>query len=176
MLIVVCGPMMSGKSYELIKYAQAYIAQGKKLTCIQPKLDTRNDGIWSRAGSKLDAMRVDSLSEVPESEVYIIDEAHFLSFDDAKIIEHWLETSDVVVGGLDVGHQRELMPFYQKLYELKPDILISKVAECTVCHSYNATYTQILSDGVPVVDDLDEMPVENGTFEYEPRCRRCFIT
>lgn len=174
MLIVISGPMTSGKSYEVIKYAQSYMAQGKKVICVKPEVDTRNNGIYSRAGTRLEAISVNSLSEVPEADIYIVDEAHFFSPSDVDHIERWLDKSDVVVSGLDVGHQRELMPFYRHLYELKPDQIITKVAECTICHRYTAHYTQILKDGEPVTEDFDEPPVEDGTYEYQPRCRRCF--
>ena len=175
MLIVINGPMKAGKSYEIIKYAQAYMAQGKKVVCIKPETDTRNDGIFSRAGHRLDAMTLKSLKSVPQADVYIVDESHFFPAEEVEYVEKWLDKSDVIIAGLDVGHKRELLPFYTKLYELKPDILISKVAECHVCHSYNANYTQILIGGVEYTGEFESAPVEDGTYEYQPRCRKCFM-
>lgn len=175
MLISVVGPMTSGKSYELIRYAQAYKAQGKKVAIIKSKVDTRNKGLWSRAGVSLEAQLVDSLTEVQPADVYVVDESQFFNPKEVDVIEKWLETSDVIVGGLDVGHKRELLPFYSRLYELKPDLIITKVAECTECHSYNANYTQILVGGEPYTGEFESAPVEDGTYEYQPRCRRCFV-
>lgn len=175
MLVSIVGPMGAGKSYEVIKYAQAYKAQGKNVVCIKPETDTRNEGISSRAGHKIDAMTLKSLDAVPKADVYILDEGHFWDTSEVKHIEKWLDTSDVIVAGLDVGHKRELLPFYIKLYELKPDLIITKVAECKVCHSYNANYTQILDNGVEYTGDFESAPVEDGTYEYQPRCRGCFV-
>ena len=175
MFIVISGPMTSGKSYEVIKYAQGYIDQGKKVVCVKPKLDTRNEGIWSRGGASLEALTVDSLEGVGKHDVYIVDEAHFFNPKEVDYIEEWLKTSDVIVSGLDVGHKRELMPFYTKLYELKPDLVIQKVAQCTICKKFNAQYTQILVDGEPYTGEFESAPVEDGTYVYQARCRGCFI-
>lgn len=175
MFVTISGPMASGKSFEIIRFANGYIAQGKDVQLVKPNIDTRNDGIWSRAGLRLEALSVDSLGEVPEADVYVVDEAHFFDKDDVKYIERWLDKSDVIISGLDVGHQRELMPFYTALYELKPDLIIQKVAQCQVCNHYNAQYTQILKGGEEVTANLTEPPVEDGTYEYQARCRRCFV-
>jgi len=175
MFVVISGPMGSGKSYEIIKYAQGYIDQGREVVCVKPRMDTRNEGIWSRGGASLEALPVDTLEDIGPFDVYIIDEAHFFDPKEVKYIEKWLDTSDVIVSGLDVGHKRELMPFYTKLYELKPDLVIQKVAQCTICNKFNAQYTQILVEGEPYTGEFESAPVEDGTHEYQPRCRKCFV-
>jgi thymidine kinase len=176
-LTLIVGPMKSGKSLELIARVAPYEFAGKKVVYIQPERDVRGEGVISRLGLRTKALRVKSLSEVPNSfDVIGIDEVHMFKSADMGRVAQWLaKGKQVFASGLDMDYRGRLILALQRLLELKPDEIITKKSVCEVCRNYNAQYTQVLSNGKPVLAGLPPVIPDNGTYAYEARCRRCFV-
>jgi len=176
-LTLIMGPMKSGKSLELIARVAPYEFAEKKVLYLQPHSDVRDSGITSRAGINTKASRVKSLAEIDNGfDVIAVDEVNMFDEKDYKTIDKWVgEGKEVFVSGLDLDYSGRLMPIVKKIFELKPDLLITKLAVCDVCHRYNAQFTQILDKGKPVLEGLPSLVPEDGTYVYEARCRDCYV-
>lgn len=178
-LILLVGPMRSGKSAELLSRTEPYKVAGKKVVYLKPPIDTRNRGIESRLGARVDALTVKTLSEAPRADVYAIDEAHMFDGGESQTIRKWLENgSHVYISMLDTTYDGTAFPFFVDLWCLKPNKVISHKAVCEVCKDMEspAQYTQILDQqGVELTKGLPEDLTEDGRWLYSSRCRNCFV-
>ena len=115
-LEVICGPMFSGKSEEMIRRLRRAEIAGQRVVILKPHIDDRYDAtdIVSHAGARMRAVPVASAEDVPERaagfDVVGIDEVQFLEH---AIVGHALALADsgmrVVVAGLDQDFRR--LPF-----------------------------------------------------------------
>ena len=66
-LEVVCGPMFSGKSEELIRRLRRAEIAGQRVLIVKPRIDNRYDigHVVSHAGAKMRAVAVDDPAEIP---------------------------------------------------------------------------------------------------------------
>lgn len=176
-LTLILGPMFSGKSSELIARTEPFKIAKKTVVYVKPDIDTRNNGVESRIGARADAITVKTLAEVPVADVYALDEAHMLPTDSATYINNWLDAgAEVIIATLDTTYDGTVFPSIVNIYALKPDAVVLKQAVCHVCLEYTAKYTQILDkDGVPLTNGLPKDLTEDGRYEYQARCRKCFI-
>jgi thymidine kinase len=176
-LEVICGPMFSGKSEEMIRRLRRAEIAGQRVVILKPRIDDRYDAtdIVSHAGARMRAVPVTSADEVLERaegfEVVGIDEVQFL---EETVVEHALALANrgvrVVVAGLDQDFRR--LPFGPM-----PDLLsyaefVDKLQ--AVCHRCGgpATTTQRLVDGRPAPYS-GETVVVGAAEQYEARCRGC---
>ena len=83
-LEVVCGPMFSGKSEEMIRRLRRAEIAGQRVVIFKPQIDDRYDAtdVVSHAGARMRAVPIASVSELAERaaglDVVGIDEAQFL--------------------------------------------------------------------------------------------------
>jgi thymidine kinase len=177
MFTVILGPMKSNKSHDLLGRMSPYEFTDLTVVKVQPEANVRDEGIRSRLGINATALAVKSLHEITQPfDVIGIDEVHMFDEQDADVIDTWLhEDKDVIASGLDLDYQGKMMPLIIRLLELKPDNLIQKKSVCEVCKSYDARFTQILRSNVPVLSGLPPVVPEDGTYDYQPRCRGCFV-
>jgi len=104
-LEVVCGPMFSGKSEEMIRRLRRAEIAGQRSVIFKPRIDDRYDvsDVVSHAGIRMRAVPVPGVSELAELargfEVVGIDEAQFF---DEEIVGVALELADD--GGLEELH------------------------------------------------------------------------
>jgi thymidine kinase len=175
-LTLIIGPMKSGKSLELIARVAPYEFAQKKVLYLQPTSDVRSNGITSRIGINTKARQVASLKEIDNGfDVIAVDEVNMFPESDSEAIRTWVEKGkDVFVSGLDLDYSATIMPIVKKIFELKPEKIIQKLAVCDVCHQYKALFTQILDKGKPVLGGLPSLVPEDGTYAYEARCRDCY--
>lgn len=175
--VLITGPMKSGKSLELIARVAPFGFAGKKIVFVQPQKNVRESDITSRLGARVEALVLSSLRDAPKDfDVIGIDEVHMFEAKDAEHVAVWVkEGRDVFVTGLDLDYRGELMPTVRRIIELRPDSVIIKNAVCEVCRAYDARFTQILEKGAPVTTGLPPVVPEDGTFEYQARCRACFV-
>jgi thymidine kinase len=176
-LTLIMGPMKSGKSLELIARVAPYEFAEKKVLYLQPHSDVRDSGITSRAGINTKASRVKSLAEIDNGfDVIAVDEVNMFDEKDSRVVDKWVrEGKEVFVSGLDLDYSGTMMPIVKKIFELKPDLLITKLAVCDKCHRYNAQFTQIFDKRKPVMEGLPSLVPEDGTYIYEARCRDCYV-
>ncbi|HEY4349316.1 MAG TPA: thymidine kinase [Gaiellaceae bacterium] len=176
-LEVVCGPMFSGKSEELIHRLRRAEIAGQRVLIVKPVVDDRYDvgHVVSHAGAKMRAVTAVSGSEVARLangyDVVGVDEVQF--FDD-RIVESISTLVDrgarVVAAGLAQDFRGE--PFGSMPTLLCIAEFVDKLE--AVCHRCGgpATLTQRLLDGQPA--PYDGETVQIGALDsYEARCRSC---
>ena len=176
-LEVICGPMFSGKSEEMIRRLRRAEIAGQRVVIFKPCLDDRYDAadVVSHAGARVHAIPVASahelLARTQEAEVVGIDEVQF--FDD-EIVVVALSLADagvrVVAAGLDQDFRR--LPFGPMPTLLTHAEFVDKLQ--AVCHRCGgaATTTQRLVDGEPAPYS-GETIVVGANEQYEARCRDC---
>jgi thymidine kinase len=180
MIEVICGPMFSGKSEELIRrLTRAKIAQ-KQVRAFKPQIDDRYGAtrISSLSGSSFQCISVDrgdiieNLSGV-DTDVVGIDEIQFFDEDVISAIHHLSDTwrKHVIVSGLDMTYRREPFGVVPHLLAIADNI--TKLS--AVCHKCgkDAIYTQRLIDGEPAPLDAPTVQV-GGLDTYEARCQNCY--
>jgi len=177
-LEVVCGPMFSGKSEELIRRLRRVEIAGQRSLIVKPQIDDRYDvsHVVSHAGAKMRAVTVDSSHEVlwlaRGYDAVGIDEVQF--FDD-RIVD---SIDALVRGGARVVAAGLAQDFRGLPFGPMPTLLC--VAEFVdkleaVCHKCGgpATMTQRLVGGQPA-SFAGETIVVGARDSYEARCRNCF--
>ena len=153
-LVLIVGPMKSGKSLELIARMSAYSHSNLKSLLVQPSLNVRDEGIRSRAGTELEAEKVDSLKYIDAEgyDVIGVDEIFMFPKDDVQIIKKWLKHGKaVIVSSLDLSAMGRIPDTVQELYKLGPDEVVRKVAVCESCKNLGAQFTQILENGTQTI-------------------------
>ena len=175
---VVCGPMFSGKSEELIRRLRRAEIAGYRALVVKPRIDDRYDvaHVVSHAGAKMRAVCADTSADVLRlAEGYDavgVDEAQFF---DEGIVEVVLTLRDrgvrVVVAGLDQDFRAQ--PFGSMPSLLCLAEFVDKLH--AVCHRCGgeATRTQRLIDGQPAPFS-GETIVVGALDSYEARCASCY--
>jgi thymidine kinase len=170
---VVCGPMFSGKSEELIRRLRRAEIARQRVQIFKPGIDERysNDHIVSHSELKIRSENVkdaaDVLAKVDlRTEVIGIDEAQFLG---EGMVEGAIRLADmgkrVVIAGLDTDYLgRPFHPMPELL--AVADEITKTLAICMQCGN-PAKHTQRLVQS-------KELIVVGAAGMYEARCRRCF--
>ncbi|MBI5370328.1 thymidine kinase [Candidatus Uhrbacteria bacterium] len=170
-LVVITGPMFSGKSTELIR--RLTIAKIAKLPVqvFKPARDTRTASqICSRDGCCISAINVsgpaDILELAKDARVVGIDEAHFFE-ESLGTIAMTLARSgkQVIIAGLNLDFQERPFACIPELLALADEI-VQVHALCTACNERLATRSQRLLGG--------QERYQVGDTEYAPRCLHCF--
>jgi thymidine kinase len=176
-LEVVCGPMFSGKSEELIRRLRRAEIAGQKALIVKPRIDDRYDigHVVSHAGAKMRAVAVARPEEIlgiaAGYDAVGIDEVQFFSREIVTVIERLVDRGTrVVAAGLDQDFRG--LPFGSLPELLCRAELVDKLQ--AVCHRCGgpATMTQRLVDGRPAAAD-GETIVVGALDSYEARCRAC---
>lgn len=176
-LEVICGPMFSGKSEEMIRRLRRAEIAGQRVVIFKPRIDDRYDGadVVSHAGARMRAVPVSSVTELEARasgyDVVGIDEVQFF---EPQVVAAALDLADrgarVVAAGLDQDFRR--FPFGPMPELLSHAEFVDKLQ--AVCHRCGgpATTTQRLVDGRPAPYS-GETVVVGAAEQYEARCRGC---
>ena len=176
-LEVICGPMFSGKSEEMIRRLRRAEIAGQRTVIFKPRIDDRYDAadVVSHAGIRMRAVPVGSVAELVEHargfEVVGVDEAQFFEH---EIVSAALALADggarVIAAGLDQDFRR--LPFGPMPELLAHAEFVDKLQ--AVCHRCGggATTTQRLVDGRPAPYSGATIVV-GANEQYEARCRDC---
>ncbi len=176
-LEVVCGPMFSGKSEELIRRLRRAEIAGQRALIVKPRIDDRYDigHVVSHAGAKMRAVAVARPSEIAGLadgyDIVGIDEVQFFAPDIVGAIETLVTRgARVVAAGLDQDFRG--LPFGSMPELICRAELVDKLQ--AVCHRCGgpATMTQRLLDGRPAPADGATIVV-GALDSYEARCRAC---
>jgi thymidine kinase len=169
---VICGPMFSGKTEELIRrLKRAHIAK-QRVAIFKAILDTRYDAdqLVSHSQQTVPSIAVKSaweiLNHAKEADVFGVDEAQFLGVELIEVSAQLAnEGKRVIIAGLDTDYRG--LPFEPVPQLLAIAEYITKtLAICVQCGN-PAKFTQ------RIVENADLILVGAGD-AYEPRCRRCF--
>ena len=170
---VVCGPMFSGKSEELIRRLRRAEIARQRVQIFKPGIDQRyaNDHIVSHNESKIRSENVKNAAGVMDrldlrTEIIGIDEAQFLGM---ELVDTVVRLADmgkrVIIAGLDTDYLgRPFHPMPELL--AVADEITKTLAICVQCGN-PAKHTQRLVAS-------EDLIVVGATGMYEARCRRCF--
>jgi len=170
---VICGPMFSGKSEELIRRLRRAQIARKRVQVFKPTIDDRysKEEIVSHSDLRLDAEIVVDAADILKkldwrTQVVGIDEPNFLADGLVSVAQQLADSGkQVIIAGLDTDYMgRPFAPI--------PDLLcvaesITKMlAICMRCGN-PAKHTQRLVE-------TQDLIVVGAAGMYEARCRRCF--
>ena len=170
---VVCGPMFSGKSEELIRRLRRAMIARKRVEVFKPTIDDRYsvNEIVSHADVRLKSEVVASATEIlervdPRVQVVGIDEANFMGPALVDVAQRLADGGkQVIIAGLDTDYLGRPFPPMPELLALAESIT-KTLAICMRCGN-PAKHTQRLRGS----DALIEVGASDS---YEARCRRCF--
>lgn len=170
---VICGPMFSGKTEELIRrLVRAQIAK-LRVEIFKPQIDNRyaKDEIVSHSRLTIPSKLVTSPWEIFElvqhADVIGIDEAQFLGRDLIEVVQKLADQGKrVICAGLDTDYRGE--PFDPIPQLLAIAEYIDKTLAICVCCGNPAKHTQR-------VIASNERVLVGATEAYEARCRKCFV-
>ena len=170
---VICGPMFSGKTEELIRrLVRAQIAK-QRVAIFKPSTDNRfaNDYIVSHNQRKIKSIQVQQTNKIldyqDKADVFGIDEAQFFDTSIVQICRSLANSGKrVVVAGLEKDY---LAHSFGSMPDLMVDAeYITKVnAICMRCGD-PANYSHRISGETTQV-------VVGETDKYEALCRRCYM-
>jgi thymidine kinase len=177
-LEVVCGPMFSGKSEELIRRLRRAEIAGQRALIVKPLIDDRYDvgHVVSHAGAKMRAVTATRSDEVRRLasgyDAVGIDEVQFFDEEIIDAIDGLVrDGARVVAAGLAQDFRG--LPFGAMPTLLCVAEFVDKLE--AVCHRCGgpATMTQRLVDGRPAPFGGETIQV-GALDSYEARCRACF--
>ena len=172
-LEVICGPMFSGKSEELIRRLRRGLIARKRVQVFKPVIDNRYSAeeIVSHSDLRIPSQVVGSAREILDlleirTEVVGIDEANFLGPELPEVANHLADMGkQVIVAGLDTDYLgRPFDPIPALLAQAEE--ITKTLAICMQCGG-PAKFTQRLVES-------SELIVVGAAGLYEARCRRCF--
>jgi len=170
---VICGPMFSGKSEELIRRLRRAVIARKRVEVFKPLIDDRYsvDEIVSHGDLRMQSQVVTSASEILDrldwrSEVIGVDEANFMGPALVDAAQRLADTGkQVIVSGLDTDYLGRPFAPVPELLALAESIT-KTLAICVRCGN-PAKHTQRLCGS-------EDLIVVGAAGMYEARCRRCF--
>jgi thymidine kinase len=170
---VICGPMFSGKSEELIRRVTRSKIARVPVQVFKPQLDDRyaDNEVVSHSSWKVDAQPVSDATEMlravsSQTRVIGIDEGQF--FDDhlVEVVDNLATTGkQVIVAGLDTDYLRRPFEPIPSLCD-RAEYVTKMLAVCHRCGG-PALYTQRIVQS----DDLVVLGAQDA---YEARCRMCY--
>lgn len=170
---VICGPMFSGKSEELIRRVTRSRIARIPVQVFKPSVDDRyaESEVVSHSALKVDAIPVENASRMLQlinesTRVIGIDEGQF--FDDAlvDIVDNLAATGmQVIVAGLDTDYLRRPFEPIPSICD-RAEYVTKMLAVCHRCGG-PALYTQRIVHS-------DELVVLGAQDAYEARCRMCY--
>lgn len=179
-LEVICGPMFSGKSEELIRrLRRAKIAQQAVIT-FKPQIDNRYglEYVVSHNGSKVDAKPLENVFDIIEivnandATVIGIDEAQFFAPELISVVCKLIhDKKRVIVAGLDLDFRGAPFGCMPALLAIA-DKVTKLHAICTEC-GHDAHFSQRLVNGNPAKYD-DPIMMIGAQEAYQARCRGCY--
>ncbi len=170
---VICGPMFSGKSEELIRRLRRTEIARQRVQIFKPGIDDRysENHIVSHSELKIRSLGVKDAAELESrldlrTEVIGIDEAQFLGEGIVPLVIRLADMGKrIVIAGLDTDYLgRPFHPMPELL--AVADEITKTLAICMQCGN-PAKHTQRLIAS-------EELIVVGATGMYEARCRRCF--
>lgn len=170
---VICGPMFSGKSEELIRRLRRAMIARKRVQVFKPVIDDRYsaDEIVSHADQRMKSEVVSGTPEILErldwrTQVVGVDEANFMGEGLVQVASQLADAGkQVIIAGLDTDYMGRPFAPIPELLALAESIT-KTLAICMRCGN-PAKHTQRLVES-------NDLIVVGAAGLYEARCRRCF--
>lgn len=170
---VVCGPMFSGKSEELIRRLRRARIARQRVQVFKPAIDKRysDDEIVSHGDQRMKSDVVHNAKQILEildwrTQVVGLDESNFFGPDLVDVAQQLADTGkQVIIAGLDTDYLgRPFTPMPELL--CLAESITKTLAICMRCGN-PAKHTQRLVESTDLI-------VVGAAGMYEARCRRCF--
>ncbi|MBX7245334.1 MAG: thymidine kinase [Candidatus Sumerlaeaceae bacterium] len=169
---VVCGPMFSGKSEELIRRLRRAQIARLGVLAFKPRIDNRysEDSIASHSEQLIPCIQIEKVSEImdhirPDTEVVGIDEVQFLGPEALDVCRDLSARGiRVICAGLDMDYRARPWPPLPELLAIA-EYITKMAAICMVCgNPASRTQRKVLGGDLVLIGSQDS---------YEARCRRC---
>lgn len=177
-LEVICGPMYSGKSEQLINRLTRFKIANKTVTVLSPDIDNRygKGKIYSHSGQEFDCIQIPIEGKAIEvnTDVLAFDEAQFFEYRwlTGSISDALAEDIIVIVAGLDMDFRKKPFGLSMPYLMAMAKFVVKLRAVCQVCGE-DAIYTQRLVNGKPAPLD-GKTVIVGGQEQYEARCENCW--
>lgn len=173
---VICGPMFSGKTEEIIRRIRRLEYAKKNVLVFKPVIDNRYsiDEIVSHNKTKTKSINISEAKEIldfvnEDTHSVVIDEAQFLDPMIVPVAQHLADRGiRVIIGGLDTDFRGE--PFGPMPELLSIAEFVTKLTAICVKSGQPATRTQRLINGKPA-SYHDPVVLVGASESYEPRAR-----
>ena len=170
---VICGPMFSGKSEELIRRVTRSKIARIPVQVFKPRLDNRyaDTEVVSHSALKIEALAVESSTEMlravdDQTRVIGVDEGQFFDEGLVEVVDNLAATGmQMIVAGLDTDYLRRPFEPIPALCD-RAEYVTKMLAVCHRCGG-PALYTQRIVRS-------DELVVLGAQDAYEARCRMCY--
>jgi len=170
---IVCGPMFSGKSEELMRRLRRAMIARKRVQVFKPSIDVRYsvDEIVSHGDVRMKSEVVKDAADIRarldwRTQVVGVDESNFFGPDLVDIASQLADAGkQVIIAGLDTDYMGRPFAPMPTLLTLAESIT-KTLAICMRCGN-PAKHTQRLVES-------DDLIVVGAGGMYEARCRRCF--
>ena len=170
---VICGPMFSGKTEELIRRLRRAIIARKRVQVFKPAADTRyaDAELVTHAATRMSSEAIASASDIltktdPRTQVLGIDEANFFGPGLVSAADQLASAGkQVIIAGLDTDFRGRPFPPIPDLLAIAESIT-KMLAICTRC-GLPAKHSQRLVAS-------EDLIVLGASDTYEARCRYCF--
>ena len=176
-LTVIVGPMYSGKTTELLNYAEIYELGRKKILILKPQIDTRysKDDVVTHKFFKMPARAIKDVQEMEEyykslnekPDAIFIDEVHFFDSSLTKLVKEITKDGvDVYCAGLDMNYLWDPFETTAMLMAVADEV-IKKRAVCEVCGEYKGTLSYKKKSNGGIFD-------VGGKEKYIAVCKECY--
>jgi len=170
---VICGPMFSGKSEELIKRVTRSKIARVPVQVFKPQLDDRyaDTEVVSHSQFRVEAQPVETSTDLlravrSDTEVIGVDEGQFFDEGLVEVVDNLAATGkQVIVAGLDTDYLRRPFEPIPTMCD-RAEYVTKMLAVCHRCGGA-ALYTQRIVQS-------DDLVVLGATDAYEARCRMCY--
>lgn len=171
---VVCGPMFSGKTEELIRRLRRAALARQTVQVFKPAIDRRyhDSHITSHSAQSLEALPVTDVSDLSahlaeDTQVVGVDEAQFFGVELVPAVQRLADRGvRVIIAGLDLDYLgRPFEPIPQ---------LLAVAEQITKCLAVCSHCGALASRSYRTVESEDRVVV--GAAElYEALCRKCYL-
>jgi len=176
MIEVICGPMFSGKTEELIRRIRRLRYANVDFMLFKPTIDDRYHeiNVTSHNKTTIKSIPIQYASEItlhidqnPHITTIAIDEVQFLNPDIVNMCNNLDANYHILVAGLDMNHKGDPFTVMQGFLPIA-DKIEKLSAVCVKCGA-DAKMSYKLSEDASIVD-------VGGAEKYEARCRKCWAS
>jgi thymidine kinase len=176
---VICGPMYSGKTEELIRRIRRANYSKQKVHVFKHAIDDRYDAqcVTSHLGDKVEATLIQDHRQLlenilPDTKVIAIDEVQFFAIEIVSLLlELRNQGYDIIAAGLDLDFRG--VPFGPMPYLLALADEIIKLRAVCAKTGKEAQYSQRLIDGRPA-HHTDPVILVGASDSYQARSKEAF--
>ena len=174
MIEVICGPMFSGKTEELIRRVNRFTYANIRFLLFKPEIDKRYSKaeVVSHNDCSINSLVVNSSHDIipfmngnPNHRIIAIDEAQFFDEELVDICKKYDMNHHFILAGLDMDANGNPFPIMEKLLPMA-DHVKKLSAVCMKCGK-DAKMSYKKNKNTSVVD-------VGGSEKYEARCINCW--